>query len=852
MKVIRHITVLLALAASAFRLDGQNTEVINPIRLDAAVHVEKMTRSSQKGDTLVYNAAAFQTMQGADSETLLAKMPGVSVSESGVEAGGKEVRRILLDGQEFFGNDVLTALRTIPADMVKQIEVINRLSDNARLTGVDDGEGYMAINIVTRRKKGESNVSGRVYGSYGLPPVPDEGGKLRSNYIAGGNVSRFSDKNTINVIGMTDNISKFNFTTADILSGASGLNEGASKEFKVKSLPGISTVHSLGANYSDKKMNFSYFFNIIDNGNSQQTQKNTMTSVQDRLQSVTGNALSEAYHMSHRLSGQITLKPSKKHMLILRPELVFEDMANDRDAYSCYRYVYADADPAFIRNQFNRSSQDRWTFRGSASLSYRYSFDKRRRYLNIYARYSYYGNNNHTDTWQYYFRNEGTSFDVEGEDMYSPYIQDRLQTTFQHSATGKVSYTEPVGKRSVMVAEYTTILQSADGGNLVDVMDNATGNYEQSDRLSTLNRSTFLHNRLGGRYSYTKKKMNVVVNATYQLTGYTGRVTLPSEAHTERSYHHFLYQLTANLPFNKSNTLRLEVKSKTTNPSNALLQDVVNMSSRSHVRAGNPNLEPAYMHEAELRYVHTNKKMGSTFSLTATYTGSGNYFCDSLVINNPDFEVMPGVKLGANNQFVKPVNLKGYNNFHMRVAYGMPVDFLRCNLNINGTMQLKQLPSLVNGEYVPVRNNWYQLEGRLDSNISKNLDFMVGYNARYSQNQYSGKFGLISNDYLLHRVSAKIKWIFAGGFTLTGAAQYRQCVNTEGLYNDKMMLCDLFVGRKFLKDQNLEVSVGVNDLFDDNTRHYWHSVNASGTNDGYSIGLGRYLSVQCIWHIRKG
>ena len=95
---------------------GQNTNVINPIKLDAAVHVEKMNRATQQGDTLIHNAAAYQVMQGADSEALLSKMAGIVVSDTGIEAGGRDVARILLDGQEFFGNDVLTAVRTIPAD----------------------------------------------------------------------------------------------------------------------------------------------------------------------------------------------------------------------------------------------------------------------------------------------------------------------------------------------------------------------------------------------------------------------------------------------------------------------------------------------------------------------------------------------------------------------------------------------------------------------------------------------------------------------------------------------------------------------------------------------------------------
>jgi hypothetical protein len=820
--------------------------VVNPIKLDAAVHVGKMNRTTQQGDTLIHNPAAYQVMQGADSETLLSKMAGIVVSDTGVEAGGRDVARILLDGQEFFGNDVLTALRTIPADLVKQVEVINKLSDDAQMTGVDDGEGYTAINIVTKRRKGNGVLSGRLYGSYGLPEDCQ-----RHNYIAGGNISRFAEKKTLNIIGMSNNISKFNFTTSDILSGVSGLNEGASKDFKVKALAGISEVHSLGANYSDKNNNFSYFFSYIDNENSPESERNQMTSQEDRLQNIMRRTLSDATNMTHKFSGKMTFNPSKRHSFIFRPDFSVEKLGEGSTQYSTYRYHYTDADPMFIRNQLNEVSSHRWVFRAQSTLNYRYSFkSKRRRSLSAYARYSYYGSRIDYNSWQYYFRDENTDYNVE--DSYNTYIQRRDNNADVHSGALTVTFTEPLTKRSTFSAQYTSVLNSTNTDNLVGVLNNKSDQYEQSDRLSGVSTATFLQNRAGGRYSYGFKKMNLVLGASYQHTSFFGNVTLPMEGNTVRDYHHFLYQISANLPFNKSHTLKIEAKSRTSNPANSLLQNIVNLSSTSNIRAGNPNLTPAYLHEGEVRYTFTDSKSGSTLSFLTNFTASPDYFCDSLVINTPGFQVMEGVTLGENDQFVKPINLKGYYKLYTRLGYTIPITLIRCNFNVNATASLKQMPSMVNGDFVPVKTHWYQLGGRLTSNISKNLDFMLAYEARYSMNQYNGKFGLRQNNYYFHRVSGKLKWIFLDGFTFTGAAQYRRFVSTAGLYDDNMVLCDLFVGRKLLKSKMLEVSAGVNDLFNHNTRHYWHSVNASGTNDGFNVGLGRYFSVQCIWHIRNG
>ena len=158
---------------------------------------------------------------------------------------------------------------------------------------------------------------------------------------------------------------------------------------------------------------------------------------------------------------------------------------------------------------------------------------------------------------------------------------------------------------------------------------------------------------------------------------------------------------------------------------------------------------------------------------------------------------------------------------------------------------------MVNEAYVPVNSNWYQLGGRLDSNISRNIDFRIGYDARYTSNEYNGRYGLVQNNFYYHRVYGKLKWIFVRDFTFSAAAQFRNMVSLENLYNDKMLLCDVFIGKKFMPSRSLELSVGVNDLFDQNVLHYSHSANATSISNGTNIGLGRYVSIQCIWNFRS-
>ena len=396
--------VLLFLMAGPSVLFAQQKDssiFSKPINLNAAVHTERVPRSEQKGDTLIFNAAAYQVSENADSERLISKMPGLSVTDSGVEANGKGIQHILLDGEEFFGTDVLPALRNVPADMIKQIELINRLSDSSRETGVDDGEGHLALNIVTKRKKGNILHSGRIYGNGGIQNNGTEDSKPQGRYMAGGNITRFSDRNTISLIGMSNNISKFNFSNSDIVSGSTNLDASGGNTFKVKGLSGISSVHSIGANYTSKKANLTYFFSDISNRNTPFNEKFTMTNEPDRELKTTNSSAYGAHNSNHRLSGKITLRPKKKHTIIIKPIFNFENLSNNRNQYGLYNYIYTDNTDKFVRKQTNITDNERLILKIGSDFNYIYRFKKRRRSMSLFGRYNFNWQKGAYKSWEY-------------------------------------------------------------------------------------------------------------------------------------------------------------------------------------------------------------------------------------------------------------------------------------------------------------------------------------------------------------------------------------------------------------------------------------------------------------------
>jgi len=121
-----------------------------------------------KKDTIEYNASMFKTEKNAVIEDMLKKLPGVEVDASGsIKAQGTTVSRVLVDGKQFFGNDPLIATQNLPADMISKIQVIDKKSDQAEFTKIDDGEIEKVINIITQQgyKNGNFGKASLGYGS---------------------------------------------------------------------------------------------------------------------------------------------------------------------------------------------------------------------------------------------------------------------------------------------------------------------------------------------------------------------------------------------------------------------------------------------------------------------------------------------------------------------------------------------------------------------------------------------------------------------------------------------------------------------------------------------------------------
>ena len=238
------------LKEEAYELDAVTLSAVIPIQI--------------KEDTIAFNANSFKVNASDNLETLLKKLPGLEIESNGkVIAQGNQVTKIYVDGKEFFGGDPAIVLKNLSADAISKVEIIDKKSDEAELTGVDDGNKQIVINFTLKKSK-KNQGFGKAAAGIGLD----------SRYFGNLNYNKFSPKTQLSVIGKYNNINITGSNIQGFLENADGIADESDEEntnaTKTKSLSGYLKTGVSGINMShefkEKEVfNADYFYNLSDN-----------------------------------------------------------------------------------------------------------------------------------------------------------------------------------------------------------------------------------------------------------------------------------------------------------------------------------------------------------------------------------------------------------------------------------------------------------------------------------------------------------------------------------------------------------------------------------------------------------
>ena len=150
-----------------------------------------------RGDTLVYNADAFQLAEGSMLDALIKQMPGVELKKNGqIYHNGKFVKSLLLNGKEFFRGDNTVMLDNLPAYTVKEVKVYDKLSEQAEWLGSNEENDKYYVMDVQLKKEYSIGWLGNV----------EAGGGSDERFLARLFAMRFSDHSRIGVYANANNL----------------------------------------------------------------------------------------------------------------------------------------------------------------------------------------------------------------------------------------------------------------------------------------------------------------------------------------------------------------------------------------------------------------------------------------------------------------------------------------------------------------------------------------------------------------------------------------------------------------------------------------------------------------------
>ena len=841
------------------------------VQIETVVKEAKALRTSQKGDTVSYNAGAFKVVADADVEGLLKKMPGITVTDGTVEAQGETVKKVFVDGKEFFGEDVTTAIKSLPAEAVDRVEVYNKLSDAAEFSGMDDGEGYKALNIVTRPGMRQGQF-GKLYAGFGYDADTKTEDKFK--YIAGGNANVFSGDSRISFIGLFNNVNQQNFSFEDILgvSGSGGGRRGGVGQYMMRPQSGVASVNAIGVNYSDSwgkrdQVTFqgSYFFNNTNTENRSTVEK--WYEAPMRPDTLMTNGYSDTKGYNHRFNARLEWKISENQNLMIRPRFSYQ--SNDPVSTTLgWQYgAPADGGSGYSRTD-NFSDALRHGYNVGTSAVYRAKLGKTGRTITLDGSFSYSDNTNNSNSWSNILGAQPNRPAIDPETgMWDPadYLQLRYlrneAPSSSYSLRGSFTYTEPVAKYAQVSLQYRVSYNSQERDKKSYETPDATfTGGTLNPTLSNSYESGYLTQSVGPGFRFSKERNTFVANVYYQRSALDGQIVRSDAEKIKHAYNNVTYFMMGQLNINRENSLRLFVSSYTDSPSITDLQSVYDVSDAQNITHGNPNLKPTYAHRVNFHYTNSNVEKGRTFMWMFSMNTTQDFTASHLVQN-------PG-ELSIDGETYKPnyysttTNLNGYWQLRTHLSYGLPIGFLKSNFNVMAGVVYTKTPSMLGGtvdaatgmisggERNDTKNMGYDFRAVLGSNISENVDFTLSWNGTYNEATNSLNTDKSKNRYFNHTAQGNLKVVFPLGFTFTASAAYSQYIGFTNDYSEDYLLCNAWLGKKVFRNKRGEVMVGVNDLLNQN-RAFSRSTGSGYTQNSTNSVIGRYYMVQFTYNLRR-
>lgn len=807
-----------------------DTVVMRP----TAVELAELVVSSEhipiinKPDTLEYNAEAFKTRANATVEELLKRLPGMTVESDGeIKAQGETVRRVLVDGKEFFGNDPKIATRNLPAEAIDRVQVYEKKSDAAEFTGIDDGQEETTVNLVLK-PNARVGYFGRAVAGIGPSPRNDAsfaGAKGDDPRYSGAfNLNRFTPSTQFSVLANRNNVGMSGFSLA-VPAGAmmvgrvTGGGGGGGT--------GFTETMSIGLNgsrqFTDNSwLRGSYFLGTSDNRQQSVTDEQLLQGAgvsARRNETSTSNSTS----LSHRFNLNAQHQFNAWNQLRFRGN--FNTGPNDSESFSSQETLTPEGE--FQNSAISRVSNESDNLGGDGRLTYMRRFNQAGRSLVAEA----WADLSRPD--RYTMLNSTTDFaDGNGGVLTREVLQSQLRTSSTLTTGQRLGFTNPLGKGAVLelFGQHRAIAEDQD----YDVDDIVAGVKVPNTDLSRAFERTYSYLNAGTRLSRNTESLRMVFGFEVQSSDLEGTIIDRDES-ISNGFTNFLPSANMRYQFGGgSSSISLNYRTSTRDPSLNELQPFTDNTDPLRTYIGNPDLTPQYQHSLRGEFRRFDQFTFQSIYLFANVGHERNQIVQDRMVD------------GQGVQTVRPINLGDGWSTNVGGSYGTPIRALGIQADLDYSFSRSSASELVNqvenlnhtarhGVGLRVQNRWKDV---FDLSASGRWDFT---SVRYSINT------ALDQSYVNSTYTGDGTWFPSETWSVNLTGNY--VVYDQDLFGprDNVFMLGASVGHQFLNNR-AEVRLSGQDLLDQNSGISISST-SSYIREQRSATLGRRVVLQFSYQL---
>jgi len=792
-----------------------------------------------KGDTTEYNADSFKVPPNASVEELLKKLPGIQVDKNGqITAQGEKVQKVLVDGEEFFGDDPTLATQNLRADMVDKVQVFDKKSDQATFTGVDDGEKTKTLNLKLKENK-KNGYFGKLSTGAGTDGYHDSQAMFNS----------FSKKRKLSGYGIVSNTGKTGLNWQERnsygqMSSGAGYDETTDTYFFSGSRDdldswdgnyegqGYPLVQTGGLMYSNKwnedkqSVNGSYkimqlYVDGSSTTNSQYLLPDTLYYT-NSSQRFSNNILRQRANASYEI--QLDSTSSIK---------IQADGGLDHKTTGSVFNTQSLAEDSSLVNQNDRNINTIGDNRSlNSNILWRKKLRKKGRTLslNIIERFSRSTSDGYLNSTTEFYEN-GSIESTQRIDQYKTNLNENF------SFDTKLTYSEPLSATSSLIINYGVIVNNSNSNRNSFNQDN-NGKYSQLDTLFSNDYAFNMFTHRGGiTYNLINKKLRVNFGTNVGLTSFDQRDVRKDITRT-RDFVNWYPQATVAYMFNSQRRFTFNYNGSTRQPGIDQIQPLRTNEDPLNVTIGNPDLKPQFYNSVRISFNDFRLLSERGIYVSANYSFTTNAISSRSTVD-------------ANGRRTnQSVNVDGNRSAGMYVDYGLKLTKLAARVGLNGSFNYSRYVNYVNDALNVTNSGNYRsgiyIRHRKDKIYELGLEAFANYTNSSSSVQQR-----VQTNYWSFNMSPDVSFFLPWKVEIHSDCIINLRQKTEVFTtNNNVFLWNAWIGKKLLKNDALLIKAAVNDLLNENIG-FNRQVNSNFITQNTYSTIQRYLFLSVIWNFNK-